>query len=61
MCVLSIEIEDLIESLASYFTSLLGVNVTAPSSAPSVTLTPYQFENAMSQLAAQLIWIGMRL
>ncbi|KAF8546565.1 hypothetical protein OG21DRAFT_1518105, partial [Imleria badia] len=36
-----------------YLTSLLGVNVSL--NAP-VTLTPNQFENAISQLAAQLIW-----
>ncbi|KAF8557944.1 hypothetical protein OG21DRAFT_1494264 [Imleria badia] len=40
-------------SIEVYLTSLLGVNVSL--NAP-VTLTPNQFENAISQLAAQLIW-----
>ena len=59
-CVLLIEIDDLIENFSSYLSSLLGINVsTNSSSAPSVILTPYRFENAMSQIVAQLIWIGM--
>ena len=46
--------------------SLFGVNFTAnniasateSSANPSVTLTPSQFEDAISQLAAQYIWAG---
>ena len=57
-----IEFDDLIERSRRYLMSLLGINVSVnntASTAPSVTLTPYQFENAVSQIAAQLIWIGV--
>ena len=45
---------------------LLGLNLTAnylassthSSADPSVTLTPSQFEEAVSQIAAQYIWAG---
>lgn len=59
-CVLLIENDDLIESSPSYLVWLLGINLSANDlNAPSVTLTPCQFENAVSRIAAQLIWIGM--
>lgn len=46
--------------------SLLGINVTAnviasatqSSANPSVTLSPSQFEDAISQIAAQFVWAG---
>ena len=49
--------------------SLIGVNATAnsitaaseSSAYPSVTLTSYQMETIVSQLAAKLIWLGMAL
>ena len=49
-----------------YIMSLLGINVTAnnatsvthSSADPSVTLGAAQFEDAVSQIAAQYVWIG---
>ena len=46
--------------------TLLGLNLTAnydasatqSSANPSVTLSPSQFEQAVSQVAAQYIWAG---
>ena len=46
--------------------ALLGLNLTANYAAsttqssmdPSVTLSPSQFEDAISQIAAQYIWAG---
>ena len=59
-CVLFIDIDKLTGNSVSYMMSLLGINAST-NGVPSVTLTPYELESAVSQIAAQLMWIGVLL